>query len=82
MKHATERLLAGYSEILFVVCAVCETVRMIYSVSLPDRQLEESSLKIKPQISLSLPIQVIKDWKTFLDALCTMQKTHPIGCEV
>jgi len=69
MKHATERLLAGYSELMCVACAACETVRMIYSVSLPDWQLQESSLKITPQIRPSCPIKVIKDWRTLLDAV-------------
>jgi len=36
MKHATDRLLAGYSELMCVLCAACETVRTLYPVSLPD----------------------------------------------
>ena len=69
MKHATDRLLAGYSELMCVLCAACETVRTLYPVSLPDWQLEESSIKIKPQINLSLLITETKDWGTLLDAV-------------
>ena len=50
-----------------VVYAACEVVRMLYPVSLPDSQLEESYIKIKLQISLSLLIKVIKNWRTLLD---------------
>jgi hypothetical protein len=52
MKHATQHLLAGYSEVRCIVCAARVTIRMLYPVSPPH--LQDS--------------YVIKDWMTLLDA--------------